>query len=236
MLGAYAPPGSAPFDLVMEFLVGPPPLGPAPTAAAETVEPEKKSRAHVFSPSRFLAFSLSRYCLFDPPQLLKMTSSAAFRCVQAWLLEKPAAWADKDAPCLAAALMAQRPPYERPCEDALLEAERSHQRHLIAQLDEELLDETLCCEEREQDNKNLRWMLERKNESSGKPASERCGRSSALRSWSAATSAGGWSASTRSSSEPEDALKKIPSSRFLALSLSRFLDNAYSIRRSCSKR
>ena len=31
MLGAYAPPGSAPFDLVMEFLVGPPPLGPAPT-------------------------------------------------------------------------------------------------------------------------------------------------------------------------------------------------------------
>ena len=31
MLGAYAPPGSAPFDLVMEFLVGPPPLRPAPT-------------------------------------------------------------------------------------------------------------------------------------------------------------------------------------------------------------
>ena len=30
MLGAYAPPGSAPFDLVMEFLMGPPPLGPAP--------------------------------------------------------------------------------------------------------------------------------------------------------------------------------------------------------------
>ena len=27
-LGAYAPPGSAPFDLVMEFFVGPPPLGP----------------------------------------------------------------------------------------------------------------------------------------------------------------------------------------------------------------
>ena len=62
------------------------------------------------------------------------------------------------------ALMAQRPPYERPREDALLEAERSHQRHLIAQLDEELLDETLCREERERDNKNLRWMLERKNE------------------------------------------------------------------------
>ena len=32
-----------------------------------------------------------------------MTSSAAFRCVQAWLLEKPAAWADEDAPCIAAA-------------------------------------------------------------------------------------------------------------------------------------
>ena len=83
-----------------------------------------------------------------------MTSSAAFRCVQAWLLEKPAAWADEDAPCLAAALMAL--PYERPREDALLEAERSHQRHLIAQLDEELLDETLRREELELDNKILR--------------------------------------------------------------------------------
>ena len=71
-----------------------------------------------------------------------MTSSAAFRRVQAWLLEKPAAWADEDAPCLAAALMAQQPPCEmqrkRPREDALLEAERSHQRHLISQLDWEL--------------------------------------------------------------------------------------------------
>ena len=93
-----------------------------------------------------------------------MTSVAAFRCVQAWLLEKPAAWVDADAPCLAAALMAQRPPCDmlrkRPREDALLEAER----YIIAQLDEELLDETLRCEERERDNKNLRWMLERKNE------------------------------------------------------------------------
>ena len=51
-----------------------------------------------------------------------MTCSAAFRCVQAWLLEKPAAWADKDTPCLAAALMVQRPPYERPRKDVLLEA------------------------------------------------------------------------------------------------------------------
>ena len=84
-----------------------------------------------------------------------MTSSAAFRCAQAWLLEKPTAWADEDTPCLAAALMAQRPPYKRPREDALLEAERSHQRRLIAQLDE-ILDETLRCEERDRDNENLR--------------------------------------------------------------------------------
>ena len=69
-----------------------------------------------------------------PPQQLKeMTSSAAFRCVQAWLLEKPAAWADD--PCLAAAQMAQRPPNKRPREDALLEAERSHQRRRIEILD-----------------------------------------------------------------------------------------------------
>ena len=89
-----------------------------------------------------------------------MTSSAAFRCVQAWLLEKPAAWADEDAPCLAAALMAQRPPCDmqrkRPREDALLEAERSHQRHLIAQLDWELLGETQCRMELERENRNLR--------------------------------------------------------------------------------
>ena len=89
-----------------------------------------------------------------------MTSSAAFRCVQAWLLEKPSAWADEDAPCLAAALMAQRPPCDmqrkRPREDALLEAERSHQRHLISQLDWELLGETLCRVEREHENRNLR--------------------------------------------------------------------------------
>ena len=80
----------------------------------------------------------------NPPQLLKeMTSSKAFRCVQAWLLEKPAAWADEDAPCLAAALMAQRPPCDkkRPREDALLEAERSHQRRRIELLEEQLLGE-----------------------------------------------------------------------------------------------
>ena len=111
--------------------------------------------------SRFLVFSLSRFLNdFEPPQLLNMTSSAAFRCVQAWLLEKPAAWADEDAPCLAAALMAQRPPCDmqrkRPREDALLEAERSHQRHLIAQLDWELLGETLCRMELERENRHLR--------------------------------------------------------------------------------
>ena len=89
-----------------------------------------------------------------------MTSSAAFRCVQAWLLEKPAAWADEDAPCIAASLMAQQPPCDmlrkRPREDALLEAERSHQRARIAGLDEELLDEMLRGLERERENRNLR--------------------------------------------------------------------------------
>ena len=70
-----------------------------------------------------------------------MTSSAAFRCAQAWLLEKPAAWEDDDAPCLTAALMAQRPPAKRPRENALLEAERSHQRRRIELLEEQLLDE-----------------------------------------------------------------------------------------------
>ena len=88
--------------------------------------------------------------------LKEMTSSAAFRCVQAWLLEKPAAWADDDAPCLAAALMAQRPPCDmlrkRPRDNALLEAERSHQRARIAGLDEKLLDETLRGIELEREN------------------------------------------------------------------------------------
>ena len=37
--------------------------------------------------------------------------------------------------------MAQRPPYERPREDALLEAERSHQRRRIELLEEQLLGE-----------------------------------------------------------------------------------------------
>ena len=56
--------------------------------------------------------------------------------MRAWLLEKPTAWADD--PCLAAAQMAQRPPAKRPREDALLEAERSHQRRRIELLDKQL--------------------------------------------------------------------------------------------------
>ena len=71
-----------------------------------------------------------------------MTSSAAFRCVQAWLLEKPAAWADADAASLAAALMVQQPP-ARAREDALLQAERLYYRLRIA---------GLCGELRERDN------------------------------------------------------------------------------------
>ena len=89
-----------------------------------------------------------------------MTSSMAFRCVQAWLLEKPAAWVGEDTPSLAAALMAQRPPM-RPREDALLEAERLYHRRLIAHLDEELIGEIMRCEERERDNRNLRWQQDR---------------------------------------------------------------------------
>ena len=87
----------------------------------------------------------------NPPQLLKeMTSSAAFRCVQAWLLEKPIAWADD--PCLAAAQMAQRPPTKWPREDALLEAERSHQRRRI-----ELLISSWTARSRKPDALHARW-------------------------------------------------------------------------------
>ena len=71
--------------------------------------------------------------------LKEMTSSEAFRCVQAWLLEKPAVWAEADAASLAAALMAQRPP-ARAREDALLQAERLHHRLRIAGLCGELRD------------------------------------------------------------------------------------------------
>ena len=65
-----------------------------------------------------------------------MTSSAAFRCVQAWLLEKPAVWGEADVASLAAALMVQRPP-ARAREDALLQAERQHYLHHLEYLEEE---------------------------------------------------------------------------------------------------
>ena len=59
--------------------------------------------------------------------------------------------------------MAQRPPCDmlrkRPREDALLEAERSHQRARVAGLDEELLDEMLRGLERERENRNLRLRI-----------------------------------------------------------------------------
>ena len=71
-----------------------------------------------------------------------MTSSRAFRCVQAWLQEKLAVWVGEDAPDLASALMVQRPRSDvlrkRPREDALLEAERSHQQPRIELLEEQL--------------------------------------------------------------------------------------------------
>ena len=151
-------------------------------------------------------------------------------------MEKPAALAEEDASSLAAALMAQRPPCDvlrkRPCEDALLEAERSHQRRLIAQLDWELLGETLCRVERERENRNLRRRVDGLNNIMDRE------REQARESWSAATefSASGWRTLARSSCERTDELedaqakKKDPE-----LSFSCFLDNAYSIRRSCSK-
>lgn len=58
-------------------------------------------------------------------------ASRAFRCVQGWLLEKPAGWVDRDAPDLVAAAMVQQPRSKRPREDALLQAERSHQDSLL---------------------------------------------------------------------------------------------------------
>ena len=64
-------------------------------------------------------------------------------------------------PSLAAALMAQRPPYMRPREDALLQAERLYYRRLIAGLCGELRAETARGEEREREKMILRRQLER---------------------------------------------------------------------------
>ena len=81
--------------------------------------------AQTKKPAKCLNGPNARMVSKNPPQLLKMTSSAAFRCAQAWLMEKPAAWVGRDARCLATALTAQRPSNKRPREDALLKAERS---------------------------------------------------------------------------------------------------------------
>ena len=82
---------------------------------------------------------LSFSCLFDiydPPQLLRMTSPMAFRCVQV---------ASGKARCVGqprGRSMAQRPPCnalrKRPREDALLEADRSHQQRRVKILKEQL--------------------------------------------------------------------------------------------------
>ena len=53
-------------------------------------------------------------------------------------MEKPAVRAEEDVASLAAALMVQRPP-ARPCEDALLQAERLYYRLRIEYLEEDLL-------------------------------------------------------------------------------------------------
>ena len=154
-----------------------------------------------------------------------MTSSAAFRCVQAWLLEKPAAWADEDAPCLAAALMAQRPPCDtlrkRPREHALLEAERSHQRARIAGLDEELLDEM------------LRGLEQKSPPADRRPQRYHRQLGSALKRTE--FSACGWRSSARSSRKRTDEReqKDDPELSFFFLAFSIML---ISNRRSCSKR
>ena len=97
--------------------------------------------------------------------------------------------------------------------------------------------ETQCRVERERKNRHLCGGWTASTISSTESASEL---GSALKSWSAATEfcGCGWRTSARSSrertDEPEDARAK--RSRALVFSPSRFLDNAYSIRRSCSKR
>ena len=108
---------------------------------------------------------------------------------------------------LAAALMAQRPSYKRPCKDGCLRpSARTSGISLRSSIRSFLMK--LLREKRKRNNKNLRWMLDRKS-SSSKPASERC-RRSGLFGAGAATEffASGWSASARSLSERTDKLEK----------------------------
>ena len=51
----------------------------------------------------------------------------------------------------------------RPREDALLEAERLYHRRLLDHLHEEIHGETMRCEERDFENRNLRWQLDHRN-------------------------------------------------------------------------
>ena len=85
-----------------------------------------------------LAFSLSRYaCSIRPAAQDNFLSGLP--CVQAWLLEKPAAWADKDARCLGCA---DGPAARTHCSGRALAPAASYQ------LDWKLLGETLCRVER----------------------------------------------------------------------------------------
>ena len=80
----------------------------------------------------------------------------AFRRAQAWLLEKPAAWADL--PCG----RSDGPAASH--KDALLESERLYHRRLIDHLHEKIHGEYLRCEERDRDNGFPCWRLDRFNE------------------------------------------------------------------------
>ena len=90
-----------------------PPLGNGPVAAALLLRPDS------FGEKKGAASACACVCCW----------------VQGWLLEKPAAWVGLDAPDLAAAVMVQRPPSERPREDALLQAERSRRDLLVEDRD-----------------------------------------------------------------------------------------------------
>ena len=108
-------------------------------------------------------------------------------------MEKPAALVEDDAPSLAAALMAQRPP-ARPRKDALLEAERLHHRCVIEVLREDFVAEAArcgtllgmlehLCERRVRDLAELQMARERALCLRGRPSA----RLAAVRRWSAAS-------------------------------------------------